>query len=279
MAETALTDAVPFDTIPRDAAAIAAEQLVVNVGGYEGPLDLLLTMARTQKVDLAKISILKLAEQYLEFIEEAAALRIELAADYLVMAAWLAFLKSRLLLPPAEQDDEPSGEEMAARLAFQLERLSAMREAAARLMGRDRLGRDFFARGAPETVVIARSTAWDVSLANLLKAYARLQTRAEYQPLAVERPTVFTMEAALARLRGIVGTRTGWMQLSAFLPAEWRQQRGRRRSAIASGFSAMLELAKEGEIEIRQDAVFAPIYLRARASGDAAAMAPVEESA
>lgn len=279
MAETALTDAVPFDVIPRDAEAIAAEQLVVNVGGYEGPLDLLLTMARTQKVDLAKISILKLAEQYLEFIEEAQALRIELAADYLVMAAWLAFLKSRLLLPPAEQDDEPSGEEMAARLAFQLERLSAMREAAARLMARDRLGRDFFARGAPETVVIARSTAWDVSLADLLKSYARLQTRAEYQPLAVERPTVFTMEAALARLRGIIGAHTGWMQLSTFLPAEWRQQSVRRRSAIASGFSAMLELAKAGEIDIRQDAVFAPIYLRARASDDAAETAPVEESA
>lgn len=279
MAETALTDAVPFDAIPRDAEAIAAEQLVVNVGGYEGPLDLLLTMARTQKVDLAKISILKLAEQYLEFIEEARALRIELAADYLVMAAWLAFLKSRLLLPPAEQDDEPSGEEMAARLAFQLERLSAMREAAARLMARDRLGRDFFARGAPETVVIARSTAWDVSLADLLKSYARLQTRAEYQPLAVERPTVFTMEAALTRLRGIIGAHTGWMQLSAFLPADWRQQSVRRRSAIASGFSAMLELAKEGEIDIRQDAVFAPIYLRARVDDDAVETAPAEASA
>lgn len=279
MAETALTDPVPFDTMPRDAAAIAAEQLVVNVDGYEGPLDLLLTMARTQKVDLAKISILKLAEQYLVFIREAEALRIELAADYLVMAAWLAFLKSRLLLPPTELDDEPSGEELAARLAFQLERLSAMREAAARLMGRDRLGRDFFPRGAPETVVIARSTAWDVSLADLLKAYARLQTRAEYQPLAVERPTIFTMEAALARLRGVIGSGIGWMQLAAFLPEEWRQQPVRRRSAIASSFSAMLELAKEGEIEIRQDAVFAPIYLRARADDEMPDVVPVEESA
>jgi len=279
LAETALTDAVPFDTIPRDAEAIAAEQLVVNVGGYEGPLDLLLTMARTQKVDLAKISILKLAEQYLEFVKQAEALRIELAADYLVMAAWLAFLKSRLLLPPEAQDDEPSGEEMAARLAFQLERLAAMREAAARLMARDRLGRDFFARGAPETVVIARSTAWDVSLADLLKAYARLQTRAEYRPLAVERPSVFTMEAALARLRGVIGQGVGWMQLSAFLPEEWRRQPVRRRSAIASSFSAMLELAKEGEIEIRQDAVFAPIYLRARSEDEAPEITPVEESA
>src|SRR5699024_4647152 len=138
--------------------------------------------------------------------------------DYLVMAAWLAFLKSRLLLPPADQDDEPSGEEMAARLAFQLERLSAMREAAARLMGRDRLGRDVFARGAPEAVVIARRTAWDVSLADLLKAYARIQTRAEYRPLAVERPAIISMEAALDRLRGVIGTRTEWSQLSSFLP-------------------------------------------------------------
>ena len=268
MAETAFVELEPFDTSPRDRAEIEAEQLLVAVDGYEGPLDLLLTLARTQKVDLAKISILKLAEQYLEFVEEARALRIELAADYLVMAAWLAFLKSRLLLPPPHPDDEPSGEEMAARLAFQLERLSAMREAAARLMARDRLGRDFFGRGEPETVAIERRTAWSVALADLLKAYARTQTRAEYRPLAVERPSVFAIEAALSRLRGVIGV--DWSRLAAFLPDGWRDQPARRRSAVASTFSAMLELAKQGELEIRQEAVFAPIYLRRRAEGQTA---------
>ncbi|HET7408616.1 MAG TPA: ScpA family protein, partial [Paracoccaceae bacterium] len=192
---------------------------------------------------------------------------IELAADYLVMAAWLAFLKSRLLLPPPHPDDEPSGEEMAARLAFQLERLSAMREAAARLMARDRLGRDFFARGEPETVATERRTAWNVTLIDLLKAYARVQTRAEYQPLAVERPSVFTVEAAFARLRGVIGATPDWSRLAAFLPDGWRDEPARRRSAVASTFSAMLELAKQGELEIRQEAVFAPIYLRRRATG------------
>lgn len=267
MAETAFVDLEPFDTSPRDRADIEAETLLVAVDGYEGPLDLLLTLARTQKVDLARISVLKLAEQYLSFVEEARALRIELAADYLVMAAWLAFLKSRLLLPPPHPDDEPSGEEMAARLAFQLERLSAMRDAAAQLMARDRLGRDFFARGQPETVAIQRRTAWDVSLADLLKAYARVQTRSEYRPLAIERPSVFTIEAALRRLRGVIGATVEWSRLVAFLPDGWADQPQRRRSAVASSFSAMLELAKLGEVEIRQEAVFAPIYLRRRQPG------------
>lgn len=265
MAETAFPE--PFDTVPRDAGEVDAEQLLVAVDGFEGPLDLLLTLARSQKVDLAKISVLKLAEQYLEFIGQARALRIELAADYLVMAAWLAFLKSRLLLPPPALDDEPSGEELAARLAFRLERLAAMREAAARLMGRDRLGREFFARGEPESVAIERRTTWNVTLSDLLKAYARLQTREEYRPLAVHRPSVLAVEAALSRLRATIGGVSDWARLASFLPDEWRAAPARRRSAVASTFSAMLELARQGEVEIRQEAVFAPIYLRGRAAG------------
>ena len=263
MAETAFLDAEPFDTPPRDRAEIEAETLRVAVDGYEGPLDLLLTLARTQKVDLAKISVLKLAEQYLEFVEKVRALRIELAADYLVMAAWLAFLKSRLLLPQPAPDDGPSGEELAARLAFQLERLEAMRRAAAELMARDRLGRDFFARGAPETMAVERRVAWNVTLADLLSAYGRVQTRAEYRPVDFETREVFSVEAALKRLRGVIGATPDWSRLSSFLPEGWLAPE-KRRSAVASTFSAMLELAKLGELEIRQESVFAPIYLRSR---------------
>lgn len=269
MAEAAYNDDfadgdLAFDTMPRDAAAIEAETLLVAVDGFEGPLDLLLTLARTQRVDLARISVLKLAEQYLEFVEEARSLRIELAADYLVMAAWLAFLKSRLLLPKPAADDEPSGEELAAALAFRLERLAGMRRAAAELMGRDQLGRDFFARGTPETVAVERQTAWTATLADLLKAYARVTTRAEYRPLAFDQRDVFSVDDALERLRAVIGATADWSRLAAFLPNAWRSEPERRRSAVASTFSAMLELAKLGEIEIRQETVFAPIFLRRR---------------
>ena len=271
MAEAAyIDDDLPFDTLPRDAAAIDAETLLVAVDGFEGPLDLLLTLARTQRVDLARISVLRLAEQYLEFVEEARALRIELAADYLVMAAWLAFLKSRLLLPKPAAEDEPSGEEMAAALAFRLERLAAMRRTAAELMARDQLGRDFFARGQPETIAVQRHTAWSVTLADLLKAYARATTRAEYRPLGFDQRHVLSVEAALERLRAVLGETVDWSKLAAFLPDAWRAEPGRRRSAVASTFSAMLELAKLGEIEIRQDTVFAPIFLRRRNGGTGA---------
>lgn len=254
---------VPFDTAPRDAAAIAAETLSVNVDGFEGPLDLLLTLARTQKVDLAKISVLQLAEQYLSFIEQARTLRIELAADYLVMAAWLAFLKSRLLLPK-EEGDEPSGEDMAAHLAFQLERLEAMRTVAAKLMARDQLGRDFFRRGMEESVVVRRQTTWSATLSDLLKAYARVQTKAEYAPLSYDPSSVMSVEAALERLKKLVGNIPEWSTLAGFLPEGWALEPAKRRTAMASSFTAMLELAKRGEIEIRQEATFAPIFVRDR---------------
>jgi segregation and condensation protein A len=162
---------------------LAAEALIVDVDGFEGPLDLLLTLSRTQKVDLRRISVLKLAEQYLGFVEQARSLRIELAADYLVMAAWLAFLKSRLLLPPEPGDAGPSAEDLAAHLAFQLERLQAMRDAAARLMGRDQLGRDFFARGVPEDVTHHRKVTYTATLLDLMRAYARIRTKDEFRPL------------------------------------------------------------------------------------------------
>lgn len=240
------------------------EALIIDVDGYEGPLDLLLTLARTQKVDLMKISVLNLAEQYLQFVEEARALRIELAADYLVMAAWLAFLKSRLLLPPDPEADGPSAEDMAAHLAFQLERLDAMRQAAARLMGRDRLGINRFQRGSPETVTRKRKTEWQAGLIDLMRAYSRLKTRDEFRPYAFDRKDVFTMEQALDRLRRMVGYAGDWTDLSDFLPDGWDGQGERRRSATAATFAASLELAREGKLEIRQEGTFSPITIRRR---------------
>ena len=253
-----------FDTDSDISTRRAAEALIVDVDGFEGPLDLLLTLSRTQKVDLRRISVLDLAEQYLGFVAQARALRIELAADYLVMAAWLAYLKSRLLLPPDPQEEGPTGAELAAHLAFQLERLQAMREAAARLMGRDQKGRDFFARGAPDTLSVARKTQYDASLLDLMRAYARLRTRDEFRPFAFDRTDIYPYEAALERLKHLMPGAAGWTSLQACLPAEWRNAPGRKRSAIASTFAATLELAKQGEIELRQADTFAPLHLRRR---------------
>ena len=256
-------ETLPFDTPPRDQVAVEAETLNVNVDGFEGPLDLLLMLARTQKVDLRKISVLQLAEQFLAFVTEARKLRLELAADYLVMAAWLAYLKSRLLLPPPHDDGGPTGDELAAHLAFQLERLEAMRRVAAQLMGRDQLGRDFFARGMSQTITVKRQTEWTASLADLLRGYARVKTRDEYQPLLVDRSAIFSMDQALERLKTLMGAAIEWGQLASFLPEGWAVEPARRRSAIASTFAAALELAKLGQLEIRQEETFAPIYLRA----------------
>ena len=242
----------------------AAEALIVDVDGYEGPLDLLLTLARTQKVDLRQISILQLARQYLVFVEKAKKLRLELAADYLVMAAWLAFLKSRLLLPPDPADEGPSGEELAAHLAYQLERLQAMHDAAARLMARDQLGRDFFARGIPEDISRVRRIAYTASLLDLMQAYARTRTRDEFRPFTMDRDAVLTMEQALEKMRGMIGYSGGWADLMTFLPAGWTSDPRRWRSATASTFAASLELAKEGQVELKQDEIFAPIMMRGK---------------
>ncbi|WP_238370638.1 segregation and condensation protein A [Heliomarina baculiformis] len=243
---------------------LAAEALIVDVDGFEGPLDALLMLSRTQKVDLRKISVLDLARQYLAFVDRAKQLRLELAADYLVMAAWLAFLKSRLLLPPDPADEGPSGEELAAHLAFQLERLQAMRDAAARLMARDRLGRDFFARGQTEVVARVRSVKYTATLLDLTQGYARIRTRDEFRPFVMDRDNVFTMEQALDRMRGLIGYAADWTEISSYLPEGWEMDPVRRRSATAATFAASLELVKEGHLEIRQSEVFAPIELRKR---------------
>ena len=241
---------------------MAAEALIVDVDGFEGPLDLLLTLSRTQKVDLRKISVLQLAEQYLAFVERAKVLRLELAADYLVMAAWLAFLKSRLLLPPDPTEEGPSGEELAAHLAFQLERLQAMREASAKLMARDQLGRDFFARGIPEDVTRIRRVEYTATLLDLMQGYARIRTKDEFRPYAFDREALFTLEQALERMRGLIGFAGTWTDISSYLPDGFTADPARRRSATASTFAAALELTKEGKVELRQSEVFAPLELR-----------------
>lgn len=253
-----------FETVSE---RVAAETLVVDVDGFEGPLDLLLMLSRTQKVDLRKISILDLAVQYLGFIEKAKVLRIELAADYLVMAAWLAFLKSRLLLPPDPTDDGPSGEELAAHLAFQLERLQAMREVAARLMARDQKGRDFFVRGLPENVSRIRRVSYTATLLDLMQAYARIRTKDEFRPYTMDRERIMSMEQALERLRGLIGFSGEWTDLSSYLPEDWRADPTMHRSALASTFAASLELAKNGQIEMRQPESFAPIEIRKKSHG------------
>ncbi|WOI57156.1 ScpA family protein [Palleronia sp. LCG004] len=242
----------------------AAEALIVDVDGFEGPLDLLLSLSRTQKVDLRHISVLALARQYLAFVEEARSLRIELAADYLVMAAWLAFLKSRLLLPPDPEDEGPSGEDLAAHLAFQLERLEAMREAAAKLMARDQLGRDVFARGLPEAMERVRRVRYTATLIDLMQAYARIRTRDDFRPFVLDRDSVMTMEEALERMRDLIGFAGTWTDLASYMPEGWERDPVRRRSATASHFAASLELVKAGRIQIRQGSTFAPIEIRRR---------------
>ncbi|MEM6565421.1 MAG: ScpA family protein [Pseudomonadota bacterium] len=254
---------VPFEEDKLSVAdRLAAEALIVDVDGFEGPLDVLLTLSRTQKVDLRKISVLALAKQYLAFVERAKALRLELAADYLVMAAWLAFLKSRLLLPPDPTDEGPSGEELAAHLAFQLERLQAMRDAAARLMGRDRLGRDFFARGQTHEVTRTRKIRYTATLLDLMQGYARIRTRDDFRPFVMDRDAVYTLEQALDRMRSLIGYAGEWTDISSYLPEGWDLDPARRRSATAATFAASLELVKEGQLEIRQADTFAPIELR-----------------
>ncbi|MFG6528795.1 MULTISPECIES: segregation and condensation protein A [unclassified Sulfitobacter] len=241
---------------------LAAEAFIIDVEGYEGPLDLLLSLSRTQKVDLRKISVLQLARQYLAFVERAKELRLELAADYLVMAAWLAFLKSRLLLPPDPTEEGPSGAEMAAHLAFQLERLQAMRDAAARLMARDQLGREFFARGQTQEIVSVKKVTYTATLLDLMQGYARTRTREDFRPFVMDRDKVFTMEEALDRMRGLIGYAGDWGDLNSYLPEGWESDPERRRSATAATFAASLQLVKEGHMEIRQKEIFAPIQLR-----------------
>lgn len=256
-------DAEGAEAVPALERGVSEEALVVHFEAFEGPLDLLLTLARTQKVDLREISILALADQYLDYIVELRKTKLELAADYLVMAAWLAFLKSRLIIPAEESDEEgPTGEEMAALLAFRLQRLEAMRKAAAQLFARDQLGRDVFFRGMPEGIRVIRKTQWEASLYELLSAYGDGRSRttlANYQPPKKE---VFSMEMALRQLETIVGHVPNWATLQSFLPEAWSGEPEKFRSALAATFAASLEMVRDGRLELQQSETFGPIYLR-----------------
>ncbi len=239
---------------------VEEERLTVDLGSWEGPLDLLLTLARTQKVDLREMSILALVDQYLAYINDARTLKLEIAADYLVMAAWLAYLKSGLLLPK-DPEIEPSPEELALRLQLRLERLNAMREAGARLMARDRLGRDVFARGTPEGLRVVRKAKWDSGLFDLIQAYGHIKARAEPPLHIVHQRNVLTLEEAIDRVSRLVGSMVEWTVIHRFLPESDDPQF--RKSALASSFVATLELARQGKIALRQDDAFAPLYVRA----------------
>ncbi|HAH66149.1 MAG TPA: segregation/condensation protein A [Rhizobiales bacterium] len=240
------------------------DTLVVDVEGFEGPLDLLLALARTQKVDLAKISVLALAQQYLDFIAEARRLRLEVAADYLVMAAWLAYLKSKLLLPAEPSDEgEPSGAELAALLAFRLKRLDAMREVSAQMMTRKRLGRDVFARGLPEPTRLTRKSIYDANVYDLLKAYSQQRQRTATRTLQMRQRTVWSLREAREELERLLGITCDWAPLDQLI-AEFLVEPELRRTALASSFTATLEMAREGALEIRQSKLFAPLLIRRR---------------
>jgi segregation and condensation protein A len=236
-----------------------SDELTLSLDGWEGPLDLLLSLARSQKVDLAQISILQLVEQYLSYLSEARALKLDIAADYLVMAAWLAYLKSCLLLPK-DLEAEPSPDELAWRLQMRLQRLDAMREAGARLLGRDRVGRDVFVRGAPEGLRLIRKASWQVRDFDLFAAYGAVRARSAPALHVVHARSVMTLEEAIERVAKMIGTALDWTFLEAFLPAT--QDPRFRRSALASSFLAALELARRGRLDIQQDEPFAPIMLK-----------------
>ena len=235
------------------------DELTLSIDGWEGPLDLLLSLARNQKVDLAQISILQLVEQYLAYLSEARALKLEIAADYLVMAAWLAYLKSCLLLPKDPEQD-PSPEEIALRLQLRLQRLDAMREAGARLLGRDRIGRDVFLRGAPEGLRLVRKAVWQVRDFDLFAAYGAVRARSQ-PPMHVVHPrAVMTLDEAIERVSKMIGRALDWTVLESFLPSTQDPQF--RRSALASSFLAALELARRGRLDIAQEEAFGPIMLK-----------------
>jgi segregation and condensation protein A len=257
----------PFDQGRADGMAGDSE-LVVNLEGFEGPLDILLTLARDQKVDLRRISMVALVDQYLDFIANARRLRLEIAADYLVMAAWLAYLKSRLMLPePPQSEDQPTAEQMADALAWQLRRLEAMQEAGIRLMARGQLGRDWFRRGAPEGVPIVRKPIWDVKLYDLLKYYGEIHRRGQDTVMHIKPMEFYSVEEAAERLARMLGIAVEWQSLLSFLPPGL-QDAMKRRSAMASTFVASLHMAKEGALELRQTEAFGPIFMRKRPASE-----------
>ncbi len=240
--------------------------LIVDVDGFEGPLDLLLELARRQKVDLHRISILALADQYLTFVEAARKVRLELAADYLVMAAWLAYLKSRLLLPKDKTgDDGPSAEDLAGALADRLRKLEAIRAAAQLLMQRPQLGRDFFGRGQPEDIVLVNQPQWQANLHDLLTAYARQRQKHALARVTISKRFVWSLAEAREALERLIGQISDWAPMDAYL-VQYAVEPAMRRSVSASAFASVLEMVREGEMEIRQDKAFEKLWLRRKSS-------------
>jgi len=256
-----------FDAEEFEAPA-RSQTFVVDLDGFEGPLDLLLALVREHKLDLAKLSILNLAQQYLDFIDQAKQLRLEIAADYLVMAAWLAFLKSKLLLPAEEDGDEPTGEELAAQLAHRLRRLEAMRDAAAQIFNRNRLGRDFFARGMPEGLRLVRESKYDANIYDLLKAYAIQRQRSAVDTILFASRPVWSVQDARERLEKILGTSLDWAPIDA-LVLQYMGTPEMHRTALASSLGASLEMTREGVAELRQERAFAPLLIRKRKEASA----------
>jgi segregation and condensation protein A len=252
---------LPTEGTPPFEEPVPESALMLNLDGYEGPIDVLLTLARDQKVDLTKIKILDLVDQYLAFISQARKLKLEIAADYLVMAAWLAYLKSRLLLPEPPED-EPSGEDLAANLAFQLLRLEAMQAAGVKLLARPRLGWDVFRRGQPEAIEPEKTPRYEATLYDLLQAYADQKRRTEtVSTLRIAATSLYSVEDALERLQARLGRMPDWEIMVSFLPDDLKDAVV-VRSAMASTFAASLELAKQGRLMLRQLETFGPIYLK-----------------
>jgi segregation and condensation protein A len=269
-----MTETEPFEAELADRGS-DEPALVVDVEGFEGPLDLLLALARQQKVDLSKISVLALAEQYLTFIEAARKLRLELAADYLVMAAWLAYLKSRLLLPEVAGPDGPSAEDMANALAWRLKRLEAFREVSTQLMQRPQLQRDIFRRGDPEPIADIKHPQWTATLYDLLSAYAKQRQQAAFSHVQFKKRNVWALQEAREALERLVGQAADWAPLDKYL-IEYLVEPSMRATVFASSLAATLELVREGTLEVHQQSAFSPIYLRKR---DVAGLAALESSA
>jgi segregation and condensation protein A len=258
-----MVEDLPFEDVQLAERAQGEPELHVDVDGFEGPLDLLLELARRQKVDLHRISILALAEQYLAFIEEARVTRLELAADYLVMAAWLAYLKSRLLLPEPPKGEEPSASDLATALALRLRRLEAIREAAKRLSERDQLGRDVFSRGQPEPIEIRREPVWEATLYDLLSAYARQRQKRFNARVTMPTRRVWSLVEAREAIARLIGDAQEWTTLDGYL-VRYVVEPEMRPTVLASALSATLEMAREGHLVLRQDEPFAPLWVRRR---------------
>jgi segregation and condensation protein A len=250
------------DKIEFDEATWDLNLFLIDINGFEGPLHLLLELSRSQKVDLLKVSLLELVEQYLGFIEKTKSLKIEIAADYLIMAAYLLYLKSKLLLPADPMDNQLSAKELSESLKFQLIRLDAMRNSAIKLMARDQLGREFFSRGEEEVFPESREISYEASMIDLLQAYARLKTKDIFEPLHLKRSVILSPDEALENLNRLIDRFLDWTSFEQFLPDAWKDSPVKRRTAIATNFSVSLELARVGKLEMRQDEIFAPIFLR-----------------